>query len=162
MVTPSKGPMMKVIDQTVLRQTLDVLAARGESTPEGLLAEATPEDSPMHGFFEWNNNTAGHYFRLIQAAMYIKVIKYIPAPKKEPLIINIPVLHIKERSASKIPLAGTDATMQAIMRLQNDLVELRKQYRVCLELIPILEGPIHEAIQSLTRLALSLPLAIGE
>jgi len=161
MVVPSKGPVMKVMDRVVLRQTLDVLAARGESTPEGLLAEATPKDSPVHGFFEWNDNTAGHYFRLIQAAMYIKAIKYVPAPNQEPLVIdNIRVIHIRGRSASELRLTGTDATMQAIMRLEADLLDLRKRYGVCPELRPVLEGPIRKAMEDLTRLALSLPLAI--
>lgn len=48
--------------------------------PDGVSAEelvlaATPKNSPIHQFFDWNNKTAAHKYRLHQARQYIVALR---------------------------------------------------------------------------------------
>jgi hypothetical protein len=57
--------------QEVVLARLEVLAAGGELTPDAVVADAKRKDSPLHGYFEWDDKQAGHKFRLMQARRLI-------------------------------------------------------------------------------------------
>lgn len=59
---------------------------RRELTPEAVEEAARPEDHPLHSHFEWDNNVAGHKYRLVQAAEMIRSVKVVYAenPAREP------------------------------------------------------------------------------
>ena len=44
----------------------------GFLTPESVVAEARKESSPLHHLFEWDDTTAAHEYRLIQASRIIR------------------------------------------------------------------------------------------
>ena len=46
----------------------------GRLTAEAVVKTATPNDHPLHGQFEWDNNKAGHKFRVQQARSLIKAV----------------------------------------------------------------------------------------
>lgn len=48
-------------------------AAHGGLRPSEVVAAAAPVDSPLHGEFEWDDEKAGHEFRLWQARHLIRV-----------------------------------------------------------------------------------------
>lgn len=52
----------------------------GYLDPELLVAEGTPERSPLHHEFEWDNEIAGHRYRLSQAAEMIREVKRVIQP----------------------------------------------------------------------------------
>lgn len=56
----------------------------GSLAPDDVLAAATPEDSPIHGLFEWDDGKAGHAFRLDQARIVIRRVRvhYIESEPK--------------------------------------------------------------------------------
>lgn len=51
--------------------------AKGRLTPSLVVASATPEDSPLHDQFEWNDSIAGHKWRLDQARELIKSVSVL-------------------------------------------------------------------------------------
>jgi hypothetical protein len=55
----------------------EVLARRGKLTPEIVVEEATPEESPLHGFFEWDDSVAGHQYRLEQGRTLIRMQRIV-------------------------------------------------------------------------------------
>lgn len=56
-----------------LRDELTAIYQRqGHLTPALVVSEATPEESPLHHRFEWDNNVAGDKYRLIQARELIR------------------------------------------------------------------------------------------
>lgn len=59
-------------------QALDALADRhnGELTPEIVVEAARDPGSPLHSYFDWNNDTAAHKFRLEQGRRLIRVHRY--------------------------------------------------------------------------------------
>lgn len=58
---------------------IDALAAienqNGQITPELVLDAASDPQSPLHRSFEWNDETAGHAYRLDQARALIRSVK---------------------------------------------------------------------------------------
>ena len=44
-------------------------------TPEMILSPASKKTNPMHDYFEWDNSSAGHQYRVIQARRLIRSIK---------------------------------------------------------------------------------------
>ena len=53
---------------------------RGRLIAEDLVAEAADPSHPMHGRFEWDNNVAGHQYRLVQARQIIRAVRIRTAP----------------------------------------------------------------------------------
>lgn len=48
---------------------------RARLTPADVLEEAAEPESPLHGFFEWDDSEAAHHYRLAQAAGLIRSVK---------------------------------------------------------------------------------------
>lgn len=56
---------------------MDIHNRRGRLDPEIVIEEATPEESPLHGSFEWDDSRAGDLYRLVQARILIKKVKIL-------------------------------------------------------------------------------------
>lgn len=64
--------MMRTKD-IALAEFEKLLEAHGNRlSPRILVEAATPEESPLHGFFEWNDAKAGEKYRLAQAGALIR------------------------------------------------------------------------------------------
>lgn len=62
---------------------LQIYAKHGELTPEIVLEEATPQDSPLHDRIEWNQESAARSFRIVQARAIITSVKIVYAEADE-------------------------------------------------------------------------------
>lgn len=58
-----------------LKQLCD--ANGGRITPEQVLEDAKDPESPIHDYFEWDNNAAANRFRLGQARALIRSVEYL-------------------------------------------------------------------------------------
>jgi hypothetical protein len=64
-------------DARVVASVLDQLVSRdGRVTPESFLEAATPEDSPLHLMFEWDDGKAAREHRLHQARQIVRTVVY--------------------------------------------------------------------------------------
>jgi hypothetical protein len=61
----------------VYKEELERIAKRTELTARNVVEEARSRNSPLHEFFDWNNETAGEKFRLAQARFLINSIRVI-------------------------------------------------------------------------------------
>lgn len=66
------------------RQFILSLDRDGQLRPDDVLAAAEPDDSPIHDLFTWDDEIAGHRFRMDQARAVIKRVRvnYIQAEPK--------------------------------------------------------------------------------
>jgi hypothetical protein len=69
------GRNQKVSAQLVGEHFEKLEAKYGAVTKENFLQSATPEDSPMHKLFEWDNEKAAGLYRLQQANVIINSIR---------------------------------------------------------------------------------------
>jgi hypothetical protein len=60
------------------REYIQNLAEKNEGriTPDTILADAKRKSSPLHKFFDWNDQKAGHKWRLEQARGLIEKVEY--------------------------------------------------------------------------------------
>jgi hypothetical protein len=62
-------------DARVIGPELEVLAAAGKATAEGIVDAAREADSALHRYFEWDDAKAGHQYRLVQARYLARSIE---------------------------------------------------------------------------------------
>lgn len=70
---PQKGAR---VGPEIVGKHLDMLREqfKGELTPPDVLADARNPNSPLHAFFEWDDNEAAEQFRLQQARGLIRAV----------------------------------------------------------------------------------------
>ena len=62
-----------------------IIERDGRVTPESFLEAATPEDSKLHRFFEWDDKEAALQHRLHRARQIVRSVIYIPNIRDEPV-----------------------------------------------------------------------------
>lgn len=63
-----------------------VLESETDLTPEGVVAKATPPESALHQYFEWDNEKAGHKYRVDQARTLIRRVVFEVSSREVPLV----------------------------------------------------------------------------
>lgn len=71
---PEEEPSGPAITEAVEAALRD-LAAQGDLTPRRVVEEAHDKDSPLHGFFTWDDAAAAHAHRLEQARALIRRVR---------------------------------------------------------------------------------------
>ena len=74
------------LKNAITKTVTKIYADRGEVRASVLLELSTPKRSPTHGAFTWDNKTAGHEFRLIQARQLIRTVHIVIEDRTERLI----------------------------------------------------------------------------
>jgi hypothetical protein len=145
-------------DEIALLEVLEELRIKGNVSPESLVDAARPANSPIHHLFEWDDAVAGERYRLEQARLYIAKVEYVPAPEREPILVEMPRVQSRATKLDVACLTGVDLTMCSIERLQAELQDIQKRYANCSHLAPVVEGTLSDAVQELTKLAMDLPI----
>lgn len=71
-----------VSPDTAAKELERIRKQHGAVTPESVVAEARPEDAPLHPTFEWDNGVAGEKYRLIQARTLIRAVQVVTDDEK--------------------------------------------------------------------------------
>lgn len=74
-VTP--GSRIRKADAKVLGEAFERLKATGPLTADRVLTEAMNARSPLHRYFEWDDQKAAHQYRLEQARKLIRSIEVV-------------------------------------------------------------------------------------
>ena len=149
-------------DDLALLSTLEQLRLSGAVGPAELVERARASDSPVHHLFEWDDSVAGERYRLEQARLYIARVEYVPAPEREPTLVEMPTAVSRPVRLDASCLSGVDLTLCSIERMQNELADICKRYAECPHLMPVVAGTLQRALSELTRLALELDIEYPE
>lgn len=83
------GSRLSDEDAATVGPVLEALAIEGRSTAADIVAEATPEESPLHKFFTWDDSAAAAAYRLAEArrlaASVVVTVAYADRPESEPV-----------------------------------------------------------------------------
>lgn len=76
---------LRLTQQQLHQQLLDIRSERGQLTPQDVVDVARDESHPLHARFEWDNELAGEAFRRVQASELIRSVKvvYTQSPEGE-------------------------------------------------------------------------------
>jgi hypothetical protein len=73
---------------TLREELTEIYTRNGKLTPTLVVEEAEDEDSPLHDRFEWDDELAGHEYRIVQARQLIRSVRIHVQPenRESPLI----------------------------------------------------------------------------
>lgn len=63
--------------QELIKARLEHLASSGRLTPAAVVEDAMNEESPLHSYFEWDDNEAARKYRLTQARRLIRSVEVV-------------------------------------------------------------------------------------
>lgn len=132
------GAHVRARDAAQLAIVMRDLLATGEATAEALLKAAEPEDSPIHGCFEWDNAAAADAYRLHQARKYwgaIEIVITADDSTEKPMRAFHPVFIDGQRQYQDI---GTIAQSQSLLAqlldsAKRDLIAFKHRYATIAE-----------------------------
>ena len=82
---PAKGAQLSKEDADILGRQFEKLARKGPLTAQTVVNAAKPARSPLHKFFEWNDERAAELYRQEQARYYLRSIEIVIAPSEQPI-----------------------------------------------------------------------------
>lgn len=91
-------------------ELLKIADREGRLEAETVVAHATPEDHPLHPQFEWNNDKAGHKYRVDQARRLIQSVHVVYRPRNE----GTTIAQIFVRDPSRDPQVPGYRTVETI------------------------------------------------
>jgi hypothetical protein len=105
----------------------------GRLTTEDTVSEAKAEANPLHPVFDWNDETAGHKWRLEQARYLIRNITITvekPSGEQVPIRAFVNVQRDEDRSFTSVAQAMSDEDLRAqvVGRAWAELEAWRKRY----------------------------------
>lgn len=79
-----------MVNATVEKELRALHSRDGVLTCEAVLDAARPKNSPLHGYFTWEDSRAAERYRLIEAGRLIATVKIEYAPKKAAQVVYTP------------------------------------------------------------------------
>lgn len=134
------------VDANIVGQEFEKIEKKyGEVTRENVLESATPEDSPMHSIFEWDDSVAAHNYRLTQATKLILNLHCeVETPKKEPIKVNAYYNVSENKSGSFINVesafSNPDTKEIVLKRALDELEAFKAKYKELKELAKIFDA----------------------
>lgn len=123
-------------DPKIIGEHLALLAEqhKRELTPQDVLDDARNPNSPLHQFFEWDDNAAAEQHRLEQARGLIRSVVAIYVREDKPAVRTRAFVHVPDPGAPHYRTADHAMSQERTrkMVLQRALRELqawRKRYR---------------------------------
>lgn len=112
---------------------LDIYAAHGTVTPELVVAAATPDSSPIHDRFEWDDKLAADNYRIVQAGELIRScrVKVKMASGDEQEVRQFISVRSPSSASNYVPVeAVTDPIVQRLVldQMQRDIGNLVTRY----------------------------------
>ena len=119
-------------------------------TPQTVVDEARPVDSPLHPYFEWDDNVAAHHWRLEQARHLIKSVKWRYAEPSEagetPKTVRAfcSVLTDEGHHFVPTPVVADDPMLRKIVLqdMQREWRQLFKRYKQFREFLEMVRGDL--------------------
>lgn len=123
------------------KELLAIRKQAGRLTPAAVVAAAASDDHPLHDRFEWNDEIAGHKYRLMQARQLIRVVKetYVDgegAPERTRFFHAIPDTQgmayqpadeiVRDNIASKVLLQSMEREWRSLRKRYEHFAEFRE------------------------------------
>jgi hypothetical protein len=141
-------------DAETIGARITALATTGELTPERVVEDARPADSPTHRFFEWNDAAAAEKYRVGQAKHYMANIYVVRAEAREPIRADelLRLAPAERHAQGSRVVASVQREEDLVREAREELARWRERFDTCPPLRPaaIL---VREALETLEALA---------
>jgi|SRR5215510_12282059 len=139
----------KRIDPNVVGSVLSHLEESGPISPRRVVTAATPDDSPLHPMFDWDDRHAADRWRLEQASQVLGAIAvvYRDPRNNTPLVTRAFVAIEEQKGMAAAPIWMSTARAMSDGRLRSALIAqalrdvqlLERRYQELSELAEIFE-----------------------
>lgn len=147
-MAPTFSTNKNMTPQKMLQQ---LATEHGGITPEIVLDYARPEESPLHKFFQWDDNKAAEEYRLVQAAHLIRRIKveYITEETKTVTVrafhCVVPDADHDEQPSGRgvyvpVEAAMSDYRSQLLDQCKRDIEAFKRKYAALKEVSKVIEA----------------------
>lgn len=123
-------------DASIVGAHLELLRqqAKGELTPQDVLADAKNHNSPLHSFFEWDDGEAAEQYRLQQARGLIRSVVAIYTSEDKPATRVRAYVHVPEKGAPHYRETGHAMSQErtrdlVLQRAWGELQAWKKRYK---------------------------------
>lgn len=136
----------------ILQKELKTLEAKYHYlTPAMVLDAAKSKNSPLHSFFEWDNENAGEQYRLWQARQYITYVRVNIGEIKTKAYESI-VVHIKNKKHRRyLPieriLSDEEMYLQVVEGALREIQFWKSKYKMYRDLIEIVNADVEEKVK---------------
>ena len=144
----------------IRRELSRLYGQHGGLTAETVVEAARPEESPLHGQFEWDDTEAAHQFRLVQSRSLMRRVGVIIREEVKPLI------HVPPETASGVRrgrylidedlVKDVDEYARAIQSAQSDLDAALRRMAQLRKLRPSEDSRFETVIRALEAAKLAL------
>ena len=121
---------------TLLAHLVNIRDTRGDLNSEIVVEEATDDAHPLHDQFDWDNESAGHKYRLEQAAKMLRSVRITrqeSSTTPTDLRAFVAVRGADTHRASYVPTEealADDFTRELVLRqMRREWETLRKRYQ---------------------------------
>lgn len=120
----------------------------GAIAPEAVIGFAKPETSPIHRFFEWDNDTAAHNYRMDQARKLVKSITIEIEGHDVPAYHHVKLLETNEPTYLDTMhcMESEDIWEQVLASALKEATAWMNRYKIYKEMAPIVD-----AIEQVTK-----------
>jgi len=129
MIYSWKIPKYSIKAQTAGEELERISSARGELTPESVLAESQREASVLHGCFEWDNDSAAEKYRIHQARTIIQNLTVTVVNDRE---TSVPVRAFVQIQAGYMPVCdvvlSADYSNEMLNNALRELESFKTKY----------------------------------
>lgn len=140
------GSRVNANAQAVGQQFEQLAASEGGLTPATVLEANTPEGTPLHDSFEWNDTEAAEKYRLHQAGHFIRCIAIRPeATKEEPRPETVRAFfNVNAESFEPLTaiIAVADKKDALLRQAFAELDTFRKKYHALKALQPVFDAAV--------------------
>lgn len=117
---------------------------KGELTPRDVLDDARHDNSPLHGFFEWDDSAAAEQYRLQQARHLIRAVVAIYVDEDKPATRVRAYVHVPEGETSHYrdtahAMSQRDTRDAVLRRAWRELQQWRQRYKDLKEFSDLIE-----------------------
>ncbi len=117
----------------------------GLLSPAAVVADATPDDSPLHDRFEWDDSKAGHEYRLEQARHIIRAVVAVVSGGNGSEITTRAFVSLSTAHGTDAPYIAIDkalgsrSLMTVLMQdARRDAETFARKYAIVRKLAPVI------------------------
>ena len=128
-------------DAQMVGEVCEGLERNGNLTPSALVDESRPEDAPLHGRFEWDDEQAAELYREQQARQIIHSIEVVVEGASEPVkaFVSLRVGGTERRyERTEVALSNPDSREMVLKDALSELRAFEKKYSQLAELAEVL------------------------
>ena len=141
-------------DAQVIGPILNKLANENKSTSNDIVLEAKKKRSPIHSFFEWDNDIAANEYRLEQARLMARsiVVKIQTADGEKDIRAFHPIQVVRDNKKSYLSIeiikSNPEYAEQVIVEAKRQLRTWKDRYNIYRETLNELE-PVFEVLDKI-------------